>query len=47
MENVFYLGMILVDLQKAFDILDHILPLQKMKCNTFKELVIKSLQSYL
>ena len=34
-------GMILVDLQKTFDTLDHVLPLQKMECIGFKESVIK------
>ena len=32
--------MILVDLQKAFDTLDHIVLLQKMQCTDFKELVL-------
>ena len=39
--------MILVDLQKAFDTLDHTVLLQKMECMGFKESVIKWFQSYL
>ena len=40
-------GMILVDLQKAFDPLDHTVLLLKIKCSHVKELVIKLFQSYL
>ena len=43
----FYTGMILVDLQKAFDMLDHTKLLQKMECIGFKESVIKWFQAYL
>ena len=39
--------MILVDLQKAFDTLEHNVLLQKMECMGFKESVIKWFQSYL
>ena len=39
--------MILVDLQKVFDMLDHTVILQKMECIGFKESVIKWFQSYL
>ena len=41
------LGMILADLQKAFDTLDRTVLLQKMKCIGFKESLIKWFQSYL
>ena len=43
----FHTRMILVDLQKAFDTLDHTVLLQKMECMGFKESVIKWFQSYL
>ena len=43
----FYTGMILADLQKACDTLDHTVLLQKMECIGFKESVIKWFQSYL
>ena len=39
--------MILVDLQKGFDTLDHTILLQKMECIGFKVSVIKWFQSYL
>ena len=39
--------MILVDLQKTFDPLDHTVLLQKMECICFKESVIKWFQSYI
>ena len=39
--------MILIDLQKVFDMLDHTVLLQKMECIGFKESVIKWFQSYL
>ena len=47
MDKGFHTGMILVDLQKAFDILDHPVLLQKMECIDFKESVIKWFRSYL
>ena len=47
MDKGFCTGMILVDLQKAFDTLDHTALLQKMECIGFKESVIKWFQSYL
>ena len=40
-------GMILVDLQKAFDTLDHGLLLEKMKYFGFRTSVIKCFESYL
>ena len=43
----FHIGMILVDLQKAFDKLDHTVLLRKMDYIGFKESVIKWFQSYL
>ena len=43
----FHIGKILVDLQKAFDTLDHTVLLRKMDCIGFKESVIKWFQSYL
>ena len=46
MDKEFHTGMILVDLQKAFDTLDHTAPLQKMECIGFKESVTTWFQSY-
>ena len=46
MEKGFHNGIILVDLQKTFDTIDHTILLQKMKCIGFKELVIKWFQSH-
>ena len=43
----FHTGIILVDLQKAFNKLDHTVLSQKMECIGFKETVIKLFQSYL
>ena len=43
----FHIGMILVDLQKAFDKLDHTVLLRKMDYIGVKESVIKWFQSYL
>ena len=43
----FHTGMIIVDLQKAFDTFNHTVLLQKMKCIGFKESAIKWFQSYL
>ena len=40
-------GMILIDLQKAFDTLDHEILLQKMKCIGFSDKVTKWFHSYL
>ena len=47
MDKGFHTGMILVDLQKAFDTLDRTVLLQKMECMGFKGSVIKWFQSYL
>ena len=47
MDKGFHIGMILVELEKAFDTLDHTVLLQKMECIGFKESVIKWFQSYL
>ena len=47
MDKGFHTGMILVDLQKVFDTLDHTVLLQKMECISFKESVIKWFQSHL
>ena len=47
MDERFYTGIILVDLQKAVDTLDHTVLLQKMECISFKESIIKWFQSYL
>ena len=41
MEKGFHIGMILVDLQKAFGTLDHILLSQKMECIGFNKSVIQ------
>ena len=46
MDKGFHIGMILVDLQKAFDTLDHTF-LQKMEYMGFKESIIKWFQSCL
>ena len=40
-------GMILIDLQKAFDTLDHDILLQKMKCIGFSDTVVAWFRSYL
>ena len=40
-------GMILIDLQKAFDTIDHEILLQKLKARRFSESVIKRFKSYL
>ena len=40
-------GMILLDLQKAFDTLDHRVLLEKTKCFGFRASVIKWFESYL
>ena len=47
MDKGFHAGMILVDLQKVFETLNHTVLLQKMEYIGFKESVIKWLQSYL
>ena len=47
MHKEFHTGIILVDLQKAFNKLDHTVLSQKMECIGFKETVIKLFQSYL
>ena len=47
MDKQMYTGMILVDLQKAFDTLDHGVLLEKMKYFGFRASVIKWFESYL
>ena len=47
MDKGFYTGMNLVNIQKAFDMLDHTKLPQKMECTGFKESVIKWFQAYL
>ena len=47
MDKRFHTGMILVDLQKAFDTLDHTVLLQKIDCIGFNESISKWFQSYL
>ena len=47
MHKEFHTGIILVDLKKAFNKLDHTVLSQKMECIGFKETVIKLFQSYL
>ena len=47
MNKQMHTGMILVDLQKVFDTLDHVVLLQKMKYFGFRESVIKWFESYL
>ena len=46
-ENGKHTGMILIDLQKAFDTLDHKILLDKMKCIGFSDKKIKWFHSYL
>ena len=46
-ENGERTGMILIDLQKAFDTLDHKILLDKMKCIGFSDNTIKWFHSYL
>ena len=40
-------GMILIDLQKAFDMLNHLILFEKMECFGFEISVIKWFESYL
>ena len=47
MDKQMHTGMILVDLQKAFDTLDHGVLLEKMKYFGFRTSVIKWFESYL
>ena len=47
MDNGQHTGMILIDLQKALDTLDHDVLLKKIKCVGFKKPVIKWFKSYL
>ena len=47
MDKGLHTGMILTDLKKAFDTLDHDILLEKMECLGFKKPVIKSFESYL
>ena len=47
MDKQMHIGIILVDLQKAFDTLDHTFLLEKMKYFGFWASVIKSFESYL
>ena len=47
MDKQMHIGMILVDLQKAFDTLDHGVLLEKMKYFGFRTSVIKWFESYL
>ena len=47
MDKRFHTGLILVELQKAFDTLDHTVLSQKIECFAFTESVIKWFQSYL
>ena len=46
-ENRKHTGMILIDLQKAFDTLDHKILLDKMKCIGFSDKTIQWYHSYL
>ena len=46
-ENGKHTGLILIDLQKAFDTLDHKILLDKMKCIGFSDKTIKWFHSYL
>ena len=47
MDKGLHTGMILIDLKKAFDTLDHDILLEKMECIGFKKPVIKWFKSYL
>ena len=44
-KNVKHLAMILIDLQKAFDTLNHKILLEKMKCIGFSDKTIKRFHS--
>jgi len=46
-EKSLYTGMVLIDLQKAFDTIDHNIFLKKLKCLGFAESSIKWFKSYL
>ena len=46
MDKGLHTGMILIDLQKAFDTLDHDILLEKMECLGFKKPVIKWFKSF-
>ena len=41
MDRGFYTGMVMIDLQKAFDTVDHNILLQKLRALGFDPLVIK------
>ena len=47
MDRGFYTGMVMIDLQKAFDTVDHDILLQKLKALGFDPLAIKWFESYL
>ena len=46
MDKQMHMGMILVDLKKAFDTLDHGVLLEKMKCFGFQTSIIDWFESY-
>ena len=47
MDKGLHTGMILIDLQKTFDTLDHDVLLEKIECMGFKKPVIEWFKSYL
>ena len=47
MDNGFYIGMVVIDLQKAFDIVDHEILLHKLKALGFHDISVLWLESYL
>ena len=47
MDKGLHTGMILTDLQKALDTLDHDVLFEKMECMVFKKPVVKWFKSYL
>ena len=47
MDRGFYTGMVMIDLQKAFDTVDHDILLQKLKALGFDPLAVKWFESYL
>ena len=42
-----YTGMVMLDLQKAFDTVDHVILMSKLKCMGFNEITMKWFKSYL
>ena len=47
MDRGFHTGVVMIDLQKAFDTVDHDISLQKLKAHSFDYLTNKWFESYL